>query len=299
MPDLSGTASPAPRRLRRPFEQRWHRCSCGRSIPENVRRCSSRTCPEYAPTWARDTRRRLFVNLEQLELSVMFSVTAPGADLYPFDPRFCSHSPSQRCSGAIGCRVAPDLAVAFNHQAGKWWSELHRAAKTRADRATRFKGKLAARVWEKQKRGLAHMHGVISVESPMHLRWAEAYVNALRELAPRYGFGFVDGWHKIGRKFWPGVQAAAYLSSYFAGGRGRKMAITENVLAGDLPRLVVFVGRDLTQATGCTMRSLRHSRRLWASRNWHVEPPRVTLAEWLAAAAMLSTRQGGRAARAP
>lgn len=85
MPDLSGTAAPAPRRLRRPYT---HNCKCGRPLPEGVRRCSSRTCPEYAPTWARDTRRRLFVNLEQLQLSVMFSVTAPGADLYPFDPRF-------------------------------------------------------------------------------------------------------------------------------------------------------------------------------------------------------------------
>ena len=88
-------------------------------------RCSTRTCPEFARTWARDTRRRLFVNLEQLKLSVMFSVTAPGADLYPFDPRFCSHSPSQRCSGEIGCRVAADVAKAFNAHAGKWWSELH------------------------------------------------------------------------------------------------------------------------------------------------------------------------------
>jgi hypothetical protein len=39
------------------------------------------------------------------------------------------------------------------------------------------------------------------------------YITALRKLAPRYGFGFVDGWHKVGRRFWPGVQAAAYLSS--------------------------------------------------------------------------------------
>ena len=127
----------------------------------------------------------------------------------------------------------------------------------------------------------------MSVESPAHRRWA--YVNALRELAPRYGFGF-DGWHKVGRKFWPGVQAAAYLSSYFIGGRRHKAQIAENVLAGDLPRLVVFVGRDLTRSTGCTMRSLRHARRLWASRNLYVDPPRVTLDEWLAAAATLSAR---------
>lgn len=135
---------------------RWHRCSCGRPIPGEVRRCSSRTCPEYAPTWSRDTRRRLFVNLEQLKLSVMFSVTAPRAGLT------CTRS-------TLG-------------------SVRIRAAKVRADRATGFKGKLAARVWEKQKRGLAHLHGVISVESPAHVRWAEAYVTALRALAPRYGF---------------------------------------------------------------------------------------------------------------
>lgn len=221
----------------------------------------------------------------------MFSVTAPGADLYPFDPRFCSHSPSQRCSGRLGCRVDPEMARAFNQIAGKWWSELHRASKVRADRATGFKGRLGARVWEKQKRGLAHLHGVISVESPAHVRWAEAYITALQEMAPRYGFGFVDGWHKVGRKFWPGVQAAAYLSSYFAGGRGRKMAITENVLAGDLPRIVVFVGRDLTSKTGCTMRSLRNARRLWASREGLADPPPVTLREWLMAAAMLERRR--------
>lgn len=275
-----------------PEQRLWHRCpGCGRLIPSQVRRCNARTCPEYAPTWARDTRRRLFVNLEQLKLSVMFSVTAPGADLYPFDPQFCSHSPSTRCSGRIGCRVDPVVAEAFNRLAGKWWSELHRAAKTRADRATGFKGKIATRVWEKQKRGLAHLHGVVSVESPAHLRWAEVYINALGALAPRYGFGFVDGWHKVGRKFWPGVQAAAYLSSYFIGGRGHKAQITENVLAGDLPRLVVFIGRDLTRRTGCTMRSLRHSRRLWASRNLDVDPPKVTLDEWLAAAAMLDSRR--------
>jgi hypothetical protein len=250
-------------------------------------RCSSRTCPEYAPTWARDTRRRLFVNMEQLNHSVMFSVTAPGADIYPFDPRFCSHSPSQRCSGALGCRVDPEMARAFNQKAGSWWSELHRAAKVRADRATGFKGKLAARVWEKQKRGLAHLHGVISVESAAHVRWAQAYVTVLREMAPRYGFGFIDGWHKVGRKFWPGVQAAAYLSSYFIGGRKRKAQITENVLAGDLPRVVVFIGRDLTLRTGCTMRSLRNARRLWASRAGLAEPPTVEYLEWLAAAAML------------
>lgn len=267
----------------------FHRCSCGRPIPLEVRRCSSRTCPEFAPTWARDTRRRLLENLRLVKLSVMFSVTAPGADLYPFDPRFCSHSPGEKCSGRRGCRVDPVVAEAFNRRAGKWWSELHRAAKTRADRATGRKGKLLARVWEKQARGLAHLHGVLSVETPGDVAWAKAYLTALREMAPRYGFGFVDGWEKVGRKFWPGEQAGAYLSSYFVRGRGRKAPITENVLAGDLPRLVVFIGRDLSSRSGCTMRSLRSARRLWASRQGVADPPVGRPQESLAAAAMQVT----------
>jgi hypothetical protein len=200
---------PRPRRI-----GRYHRCSCGRPIPQTVRRCSARTCPEYPPIWARDTRRRLLENLRVARLTVMFSVTAPGANLYPFDSRFCSHRPVHRCSGRLGCRVDPELARAFNLHAGRWWSQLHRTAKVRADRQTAHKGKLLTRVWEKQKRGLAHLHGVISVDTADDRRWAEAYIAALRELAPRYGFGFVDGWHKVGRRFWPGVQAAAYLSSY-------------------------------------------------------------------------------------
>jgi hypothetical protein len=232
-----------------------------------------------------------------VKLSVMFSVTAPGADVFPFDPRFCSHSPSQRCSGTIGCQVDPAAAAAFNRIAGGWWSELHRAAKTRADRATGYKGKIAARVWEKQKRGLAHVHGVLSVSTPAELAWARAYVTALRELAPRYGFGFVDGWEKISRKFWPGDQAGAYLSSYFVQGRGRKASIAENVLAGDLPRLVVFVARDLTMRTGCTMRNLRNARRLWASRQGLAAPPSVSYEGWLAAAGLLRGRADG--ARSP
>jgi hypothetical protein len=193
--------------------------------------------------------------------------------------------------------VNPDRARDFNQRAGKWWSELHRAAKVRADRATGHKGKILVRVWEKQKRGLAHVHGVLAAGSPNELRWAREYVVALRELAPRKGFGFVDGWHKVGRRLWPGEQAGAYLSSYFVRGRGKKAPITENVVDGDLPRLVVFVGRQLTATTGCTMRSLRLLRRLWAvSRGW-IEPPNLSPSDAATLALLLS--RGTRLLRAP
>jgi hypothetical protein len=266
----------------------FHRCSCGRAIPEGISRCSARTCAEFAPIWARDTRRRLLENLRIVPLTVMFSVTAPGADLYPFDSRFCKHRPGTRCSGSAGCRVDPEIARAFNRRAGGWWSELHRAAKVRANRATDHKGKVLARVWEKQKRGLAHVHGVIPVSTPTERAWAKSYVTALRDLAPRKGFGFVDGWHKIGRKFWSGEQAGAYLSSYFVRGQGRKAPITENVMDGDLPRLVVFVSRHLTSVTGCTMRNLRLTRRVWAWQAGRIERPNVGEWDLLVAACLLA-----------
>jgi hypothetical protein len=142
-------------------------------------------------------------------------------------------------------------------------------------------------VWEKQKRGLAHVHGVLAAGSPSDLAWAREYVTALRELAPAKGFGFVDGWHMVGRKLWPGDQAGAYLSSYFVGGRGRKAPLTENVLADDLPTLVVFVSRQLTQQTGCTMRALRIVRQLWAAAEGLIDQPVLDHKDYLAVAKLL------------
>jgi len=115
------------------------------------------------------------------------------------------------------------MANAFNRAAGRWWSELHRVAKVRADRATGIKGKLLARVWEKQKRGLAHVHGLLDVSTPANRTWSEAYVNALCELAPSKGFGFVDGWAKIGHRSRAGAQAGAIFraNSFEAEQKGR------------------------------------------------------------------------------
>jgi hypothetical protein len=221
-----------------------------------------------------------------LKLVVMFSVTAPGKEVFPFDQMHCTHAPGATCSGRIGCRVHADAARTFNSHVGPWWSELHRIAKLRADRATGFKGSIAERVWEKQRRGLAHMHGVLSVSTPAELHWAEVYVTALAELAPSRGFGFVDRWEKIQRKIRPGIEAAACLSGYLVSGKGRKASLRENVQDPDLPRLLVFVGRGLRRRTGCTMRNLRLARALWMSREGLAGPPRLTLTEWLAAATL-------------
>ena len=118
-------------------------------------------------------------------------------------------------------------------------------------------------------------------------------MNALCDLAPSKGFGFVDGWEKIRHKIKPGVEAAAYLSGYFVKGKGRKATLTENVQDGDLPRLIVFVGRSLTAKTACTMRNLRLARRLWASREGLAPRPDLTYLQWLAVAHVLEHRRRG------
>ena len=113
---------------------------------------------------------------------------------------------------------------------------------------------------------------------------------ALRELAPRYGFGFVDGWHKVGRRFWPGDQAGAYLSSYFIGGRGRRRASPITSWRVICPALVVFVGRDLRVDRVHDAKSPCLAAALGVARG--PDPaPAFEYEQWLAAAAMLQPRK--------
>jgi hypothetical protein len=115
-------------------------------------------------------------------------------------------------------------------------------------------------------------------------------VTALGELAPRYGFGFVDGWHKVGRKLWPGVLAAAYLASYFAGGGPQDVDHGER--ARWRPTAARRVRRTrLDVANGLHDAESETARRLWAAREGLCEFPRLDLRDWLMAAAMLSRRR--------
>ena len=87
---------------------------------------------------------------------------------------------------------------------------------------------------------------------------ARTYLARLAHFAPSYGFGFVE--RKI--KPQPSAGAAAYLSSYFVKGRGRKVALWESVTSGAMPPSIVHVSTQLTQETRCTMRNLRLRRTL-------------------------------------
>ncbi len=130
---------------------------------------------------------------------------------------------------------------------------------------------MVARVWEMQMRGVLHVHPVLSLVTARQRAGARCYIGRLAELAPQYGFGFVE------RKVKPqaAVNAAAYLSAYFVKGRRGKATLWESVRSAAMPRSIVHVSVRLTQETGCTMRLLRLGRYVWVI--WNVSLPGVEL----------------------
>ncbi len=238
-------------------------------------RCNSRRCPSCGVLWAGDARRKILVNLEHASDTGLVTVTAPGADLLPWDRSRCSHPAGVKCSGKKhGCQVQAAAAQDFNQAAPGNWSGQHRTAAGRARYLARKSGgawRVVAREWEFQARGVLHMHVVVPMGTALERRCSYVYVAALRELAGAHGFGNVDS----GRPTWidgklrrpitviPSGGAARYLAKYLAAFDGCKLTLSETVTHPDVPPHLMFVSRCLTGETGCTMRSLRVRRSTW------------------------------------
>jgi len=144
-------------------------------------------------------------------------------------------------------------------------SRLYETVQTAVGREVGIRANVLTIAKEAQKRGAVHFHYALGVESALELRAAKAFRRHLERLsqAPRYGFGHVNGKFVRPR---PAREAAAYLSSYFLGGRGQKAKLTEAVQNPELPRLPLYVSRRLTSVTKTTMRNKRRQRHLWVSR---------------------------------
>lgn len=266
-------------------ERGYKRCvACGQLLPLTVSRCRRRVCPSYSPIWAGDTMRKTRENLNVYGgLVAMTTVTAPGeAAGLVWDRSLCGHPPDESCDGKRkGCKVEARVARKWNDLSRDWWRKLNRVAKLRADRAIRRlgsgrRGGLLVYEWELQGRGVWHLHVVLGMETAIERAWAIEYVRALRELGPRYGFGFVDA--KPLRRPQPATHVSGYLSKYLAKRRpDGTLEVTETVRSAGRT-LINYVSRNLTARSGCTMRALRNSRILWAWREGHFDDHR--LAEW-------------------
>jgi hypothetical protein len=75
-------------------------------------------------------------------------------------------------------------------------------------------------------------------------------------------------------------------------GRGRKAALWESVMSDAMPHSIIYVSRELTQETRCTMRTLRLYRALFVV--WGAKLP---FGEVYAVGALLTTFQGSELVR--
>jgi hypothetical protein len=215
--------------------------------------------------------RKIRENLRTYEgLAAMCTLTPPGvAAGLAWDRSRCSHRPDERCGPRFGCKVVPEVAAAWNAASRVWWRELNRVCKQRADRAVKRlghdgKGGLLLYQWELQKRGVWHVHFVLGLETAVERVWAFEYVAAMRRLAPRYGFGFVDA--DPLRRPEPAERVSRYLSKYLVKwSEDGSCDVTETVLSAGRSYLT-YVSRKLTGRSGCTMRALRSVRIAWAWR---------------------------------
>ena len=251
--------------LRRPSSdgrrQPTGRCThCSRRTYGRAAVCRTRRCPGYAPLWAGDQRRKLFDNLSAYEGGhvVLLAVTAPGADVLPWDKAHCAALGPHRCSGTRGCRVEPTAAREWNEAASKHWRDLNRRASQAVQRHG-VKTRLLVRAFERQHRGVLHVHPVLGCATPAERHAAHLYARYLAQYAEHYGFGFTE--RRL--KEMPSKAAAAYLSAYFVTGKKEKVSLWESVTSPDMPRSIIHVSTTLTQLTGVTMRELRFRRFVW------------------------------------
>jgi hypothetical protein len=227
-------------------------------------RCRRRTCKGYFRLWAGDVAAYL---MENMLLGIgaeadLITITPPGAARLPWDRTRCSHPADVKCSGEHGCRVDAGALAEWHADFAPRLDRLLRAARERLRRRGHKMPRYVVSL-EPQRRGGLHVH----MATPVPERTAaHELFKALRELAPRHGFG--GG--RFGVKWDPwrgeGSGAGAYLSklaryvSKEAAGDG---AALREVLEAVPGRRVFRASVKLTRETRCTMRNLRRRRFLF------------------------------------
>jgi hypothetical protein len=228
--------------------------------PRNGHPCHGRRCPECGRLWAGDWRISLHANWESYDGQVqLVTVTAPGADVLPWDTAQCDHPANVNCSGRLGCTIEAGALEAWNGEAQANWTRMHRTIAQKVRRKHPRQLHVLGYVWQLQKRGALHIHVVLGLKTPVNRHAARLYQLELAAASHRYGFGNVD--RKMSSAH--GHRVAAYLSSYLIVGKGGKASVQEAVSSPQAPPRIVYMARFLTQATGLTMRQLRRRRFLW------------------------------------
>ena len=238
-------------------------------------RCKRRDCPGYAPIYLRDQAVRLRENLAAWEgKTCLVTLTAPGADLLPWDPAKCRDG-RHRCSGKLGCRVDWLRAAEWNADVTKRLGDLLKAAR---ERTRRRHGEdrvvVLAYVCEAQQRGVFHPHVVLGYRTAADRAALNTFRDSLRRLRGAYGFGMGrQGSFDAGKPDrFSGTDAGRYISKYLRpdGAKASFVPLLEAVSSitprdpetGRQKSLLrpVYVSPRLTRITGVTMGFLRFCR---------------------------------------
>ena len=178
------------------------------------------------------------------------------------DEEVCRWRGHHKHSGPLGCRIDAQAA-------GVWRATLesnyHLLLVAARKKARVHEPVMLARAWEDQQRGAPHCHMVTAVTAA-----GERFVDALMELAPRYGFGEIRdrGYASQGA-----YAHAAYLGNYITKYDERVELDRRAMMfeAQFLPGQSIWVSTILTRRSGATMevarlvRSSGHSQRATAS----------------------------------
>ena len=241
-------------------------------------RCKRRDCPGYASIYLRDQAERLRENLAAWDgKTCLVTLTAPGADLLPWDPTKCPGG-QHRCSGKLGCRVNWLDAAIWNSTVTKRLGGLLKVARERTRRKHGDNGVVVlAYVCESQQRGVFHPHVVLGYRTAADRAALETFVDALRRQRGAYGFGTGRrGSFDAGKpERFTGLDAGRYISKYLRpdGAKTSFVPLLEAVNriserdpdTGRHKQLLrpVYVSPILTRMTGITMGFLRFCRRVF------------------------------------
>ena len=126
------------------------------------------------------------------------TLTAPGADVLPWDRSVCSHKPDRPCSGKIGCRVVASDMAAWNTCAPQAWSWFVTYLRRLLDgHDVQF-----WKCWETQERGALHAHAIVWAagvsEQRFRAAWNEAADQSWRVEHYRFAWGTERDVQRIG-----------------------------------------------------------------------------------------------------
>ena len=221
--------------------------------------------------------RKWALNVEWLAAQVAVgTLTAPGADLLPWDTDLCTHPLGEKCSGKKGCAVEWIYLEYYNRTFAARRSRLHEAAQKAADRAVRrmgYGGRLPRNVGAAsgpQRRGALHAHVMVRKGAGVEAQWSRIYWGYIESVCKREAKLPADQrWAAIEREYVTGEITPGVYGFGFEhrGGIGRSARKGARYMARNAAGYMAsnasgwstwhYISTEITQATGVTMRVLR------------------------------------------